>query len=168
MNSAPARVVAVLYTGPALRSGQVAIGAAPATAIRAAPCDGDVEADRDEWLAAGETRADCTYFAVFSLDRLVGHIFLHDRDDGRGETLIGYHLFRGVDRGRGTGTAALGLLRDWTLQHTSLERLVVITAETNLASRRAAEKAGFRFVGRPHEDPVGGRVYELRRNHAVD
>jgi hypothetical protein len=72
----------VLYTGPALRSGEVAIGAALATAIRAAPCDGDVEDDRDEWLAVGETRADCTYFAVFSLDRLVGHIFLHTEMTG--------------------------------------------------------------------------------------
>lgn len=153
----------MLHAGAALGAGEIAIAPPDVDEIRAALCDDDVAQERTDWLAICEGRPDSLYFSVHRNGQLVGQIFLHDRDDAKGESLVGYHLFRSGDRGGGIGTAALRLLRDWALEHTSLMRLVVITSEDNVASRRAAEKAGFRYVGRPHEDQQSGRVYEFRR-----
>lgn len=83
----------MLYSGPDLTRGEVSIKAPSAEEVRRAGCDEDVASDRDEWLAVGESQPDSVYFAVRHQGRLVGHIFLHDRDDNLAEALIGYHLF---------------------------------------------------------------------------
>lgn len=158
-----ATVTPVLYEGTPRRAGETSIEAPDPTVIRGAACDDDVSSERSEWLAVGEARSDSLYFSIVESGRLVGQIFLHDRDDSCGETLIGYHLFLAPDRGRGIGTAALGLLRDWCFENTTPKRLVAITSEDNLASRGAAENAGFVYVGRPREDKERGHVYEFRR-----
>lgn len=152
----------MLYEGTPRRAGETSIEAPDPTVIRGAACD-DVSSERSEWLAVGEARSDSLYFSVVESGRLVGQSFLHDRDDSCGETLIGCHLFPGTDRGRGIGTAALVLSRDWCFENTTLKRLVAITSEDNLASRGAAENAGLVYVGRPREDKERGRVYEFRR-----
>ncbi len=153
----------MVFAGDSRSDGAVAIGPTAAEEMLSVACDEQVAGDRAEWLMVAQSRSDCTFFGIRERGVVVGQIFLHDRDDDRSETLIGYHIFRSADRGRGIGTASLLLLRDWTMQQTALARLVVITSEANTASQRTAEKAGFRFIGRPHEDPVNGRVYEFLR-----
>jgi RimJ/RimL family protein N-acetyltransferase len=53
------------------------------------------------------------------------------------------------------GTQALKLLKVFVTNATNLRRLVLITSADNVASRRAAEKAGFLYAGPPQEDPTG-------------
>lgn len=60
---------------------------------------------------------------------------------------ISVHLRTEV-RGRGIGTQAQVLLRDYLLDHTRAERLQAVTDVQNVAEQRALEKAGFRQEGR--------------------
>jgi RimJ/RimL family protein N-acetyltransferase len=124
-------------------------------ALRAAGAGSDVAASVTRWLAEAEARDDVYYFAVCHADELVGQIFLHDIEPNAGEALVGYHLFRPGDRGRGIGARALALLLAFVRDHTALRRLIVITSADNVASRRVAEKNGFRYAGAPREDPDG-------------
>lgn len=107
-----------------------------------------------EWTKAAEERDDVVLFEIAVDGEPAGQIFLHDIDEQRGESLVGYHLLA-EHRRRGVGTEALGLLVDHVREETSLETLVIITSGDNMASRRIAEKAGFWLVGPPREDPTG-------------
>ena len=115
----------------------------------------DVEESVQEWLRRAKIERDIVYFSVEVGRQLAGQIFLHDIDEQSGEGLVGYHLFQPGWRGRGVGTQALKLLQRFVAAETSLKKLILITSAGNIASRRAAEKAGFAYVGSPHEDPTG-------------
>lgn len=57
-------------------------------------------------------------------------------------------------RNRGVATRALRLLADWALGDGGVRRLELVTDPDNVASRRVAEKAGFKQEGmRDHEPP---------------
>lgn len=107
------------------------------------------------WIEEALARDDIHYFAIERDGRLVGQILLHDANPDWTEALIAYHIFQRRDRGRGTGTAALTLLKDFIVAETHLRRVVAIASAENAASRRIAEKAGFRYAGAPREDPTG-------------
>jgi RimJ/RimL family protein N-acetyltransferase len=107
-----------------------------------------------EWTKAAEERDDVVLLEIAVDGKPVGQIFLHDIDEQRGESLVGYHLLA-EHRRRGIGTEALRLLIDYAREETSLETLVIITSGDNDASRRVAERAGFTLVGPPREDPDG-------------
>jgi RimJ/RimL family protein N-acetyltransferase len=143
----------VLHRGGPLVDGDVALRAPAPRAVRAAAAGSDVADSVAHWLTAAETRGDVYYFAVHDAGALVGQILLHDVDAG--EALVAYHLLRPVDRGHGIGTRALALLQAFVRERTALRRLVVITSADNTASRRVAEKNGFRHAGAPREDPSG-------------
>lgn len=51
-------------------------------------------------------------------------------------------------RGRGTGSQAQVLLRDYLLDHTLAERIQATTDVQNVAEQRALDKAGFTREGR--------------------
>jgi RimJ/RimL family protein N-acetyltransferase len=59
---------------------------------------------------------------------------------------LGYWV-RSLATGKGVATEATRLTRDWGFAHTDLERLEVLVAVGNLASRRVAEKAGAVYEG---------------------
>ncbi len=144
-----------LHSGTPYRVGNVALTAPDRQRIMAAPQDDDVRDAVTEWLSRAEKDQSIYYFAV-DVDHVpVGQIFLHDIDDETGEALVGYHLFAKRSRGHGIGTVALQLLKDFVADATGLSRLVLITSADNVASRRAAEKAGFVYVGAPREDRNG-------------
>ena len=95
---------------------------------------------------------------------LFGAIGVHrfgGEDDG---PEVGYWLKRDA-RGRGVATRALGLVTCWTRDELGV-RLLLQADVRNLASRRVAEKAGFRHVGEATAPPGCGdcetmAVYEL-------
>jgi|ERR1044072_1920219 RimJ/RimL family protein N-acetyltransferase len=60
---------------------------------------------------------------------------------------IGYIIFNPGDRGKGHLTEALKLFCKYLFKSKPIHRLQVQTEPGNLASRRAAEKAGFKFEG---------------------
>src|SRR5262245_44312381 len=59
---------------------------------------------------------------------------------------LGYWV-RSSATGKGVATAAVQLTRDWGFANTDLERLEVLVAVGNLASRRVAEKSGAVYEG---------------------
>ena len=145
----------MLHSGVPLVDDLVSLRAPEPRALRVAAAASDVAAPVARWLTQAETRGDVCYVAVHHAGELAGQILLHDIDDAAGEALVAYHLLRPGDRGRGVGTRALALLQAFVRDQTALRRLVVITSADNAASRRAAEKNGFRYAGAPREDPDG-------------
>jgi len=95
---------------------------------------------------------------------LLGAIGVHrfaGEDDG---PEVGYWLERG-ERGRGVATRALRLVSEWATRELGV-RLMLQADVRNTASRRVAEKAGFRYVGEARAPDGCGEcetmaVYEL-------
>jgi RimJ/RimL family protein N-acetyltransferase len=75
---------------------------------------------------------------------VIGSISLRDRGDGIGE--VGY-LTAPAARGQGVATAALRLMVGWGFAELGLERIEWQAKVGNAASRRVAERAGFRVEG---------------------
>ncbi|MGH3148987.1 MAG: GNAT family N-acetyltransferase [Rubrobacter sp.] len=117
-------------------------------------------AGKTRWFAEARRREDVCLFPVYAGGALVGEIFLHDQDEGSGESLVGYHIFEPALRGRGTGTKALTLLKRFVAERTGLRRLVIITSRDNRASQALARRCGFTHTGAPREDPENGMVFE--------
>ena len=112
------------------------------------------------WFFEVPRRDNACYFSVYVGRELVGQIFLHGIDTDRGESLVGYHVFEPRQRGRGTETKALTLLKRFAAERTGLRRLVIITSRDNLASQALARKCGFVLTGTSREDPENGLVFE--------
>lgn len=113
------------------------------------------------WLAGAEAR-----FAVVDAasDEYTGSVGLRVSVPAFRVGEIGYGLRPGW-RGRGYTTRALRLVSRWAFERTALVRLELGTAVGNVASQRAAERAGFRREGvaaqrLPTSD--GGRTDEVR------
>lgn len=93
-----------------------------------------------QWAAQGDT------------DVLLGHVGFSELD---GEVEVGYAIAESA-RGRGYGAQALSAACAWATQAFGLDRIVAVTAQANVSSRRTLERAGFawerdetmRFQGR--------------------
>ena len=121
-------------------------------------------ADRDELLTAEQSRApsfftvagqleritrtwpdhNCLGFVAVVLDQVVGLLLLEDIADG--SATVGYYIASAA-RGRGVATAAVRALVQVAQQDLGLLRLVADIDPGNVASRRVAERNGFRAVG---------------------
>jgi RimJ/RimL family protein N-acetyltransferase len=145
----------MLYSGLPLAEDTVALVAPALAALPVMSCADDVRSAVQEWSSRAETEHGVLYFWIQVGVEPVGQIFLHDIDEQAREALVGYHLFQQAWRGHGVGSRALVLLQHYVMKETTLGRLVLITSGDNIASRRAAEKAGFRATGSPREDPTG-------------
>jgi RimJ/RimL family protein N-acetyltransferase len=111
------------------------------------------------WADRALSDSSMVFFGIFRDQALVGQIFLHDRDEERGEALVGYHVFGAAQRGSGTGTAALRLMQRYVVEQLTMKRIIVITSTDNCASQRLAVRCGFALAGAPKEDP-DGLLYE--------
>jgi RimJ/RimL family protein N-acetyltransferase len=91
--------------------------------------------------------------------RLLGVVGLRvDEPHSIGE--LGYWV-AAPERGRGVVTRALRLVSGWALEELGLGRLQILVHPENGASRRAAERAGFRAEGRL-------RAYRVLKGRRVD
>jgi ribosomal-protein-alanine N-acetyltransferase len=79
--------------------------------------------------------------------RKLGHIFYFKVDPFRKIHEIGYNIFRPDDRGHGTMSEALRIFSAYLFEIKPLSRLQVLVAAGNVASRRVAEKCGYRHEG---------------------
>ena len=117
-------------------------------------------ADENEaraWLGERTWRADGPWRFVIAdagSNELLGYIGVR-LVDRNGQ--IGYWV-RQEARGRGVATRALRLVSRWALETAGFDRVQLLVEPGNEASRRVAEKAGFREEGvlRRYVD-VGGR-----------
>lgn len=60
---------------------------------------------------------------------------------------VGYHVFDPDRRGQGIASEAVGLLVDWLFSTKRIGRVQLAAMPENTASKRVAEKNGFRFEG---------------------
>ncbi len=131
-------------------------------------------ADRDQVLAAEPSPApsfftvagqleritrtwpdhDCLGFVAAIGDQVVGLLLLEDVADR--SAIIGYYVSSAA-RGRGVATAAVGALVQVAQQDVGLLRLVADIDPGNGASRRVAERNGFRAVG---SVVIGGATFD--------
>jgi RimJ/RimL family protein N-acetyltransferase len=80
-------------------------------------------------------------------DRLVGHIEFFQTVSYLDEYEIAYQIYEGADRGKGYITEAVNLLVGYLFGLLKMNRVRLIIHPDNLASRRVAEKCGFRHEG---------------------
>lgn len=100
-------------------------------------------------------------------DEALGNVALFEFDgpDDAGTAQVGYWAHPEA-RGRGVMSAAVALAADWSMRGTAdgglgLRRLFLLTAASNTASRRVAERAGFVHVGTERSAaPVGDGGYD--------
>jgi RimJ/RimL family protein N-acetyltransferase len=107
-------------------------------------------ADGEEWVGDAERKWREERWANFAAEdaatgALVGSCGLRvETQHERGE--IGYLVHRD-HRGRGVATACVALLSDWALDELGLGRIEIRADVRNVASRRTAVAAGYRYEG---------------------
>jgi RimJ/RimL family protein N-acetyltransferase len=142
-----------MHNGMTFTKGNVSIAAPNCKAVAAANCGNPWDAEWRIWREQAALQDDIYYFTIHCKDVLVGEIFLHDINLDTRESLLGYRIFSLSNRGQGVGSKALRLLQEFVANETELGRLVIITAEDNIPSRRMAEHCGFELAGSSWEDP---------------
>lgn len=150
-----------MHRGERYSRGDVSLAAPNSKAVEAANRGNAEDAEWSQWRERAAIQDDIYYFAIHLNDDLVGELFLHDTNPDSKEALIGYRVFSESNRGKGIGRQALHLLQDFVANETALKRLVIITAEDNVPSRRMAEHCGFDLVGSARED-ARFMVYEWK------
>lgn len=107
-------------------------------------------ADGEQWVGDAERKWREEHWANFAAEdaatgRLVASCGLQvEPQHARGE--IGYFVHREW-RGRGVGKACVAMLSDWGLDALGLGRIEIRADVRNIASRRTAAGAGYRFEG---------------------
>ena len=139
------------YNGPVISRGGVSLVKPSRSRFARALREAELTDEQKSWFERAKHDDACFFFAVCRSNVLVGQAFFHDADWSKHEALVGYHIFRADQRGKGSGTAALTLLCEYGAQHLALQRLVAITGTENRASRGIASRVGFRDVGRARE-----------------
>ncbi len=76
---------------------------------------------------------------------------------------IGYLIFDEQARNKGYATEAVGLLANYLFSSRKINRLQLAIAQGNLASRRIAEKNGFRLEG-----VLRGALFHGGKNHDLE
>ncbi len=105
-------------------------------------------ADAREWIAQTLSRRPPSSFAIATPAEVIGGIGLELQRDPRIRTAeLGYWLAE-PHWGRGIGTRAVSCFRQQAFEVFDLVRIYARVFETNPASARVLEKAGFRFEGR--------------------
>jgi RimJ/RimL family protein N-acetyltransferase len=115
-------------------------------------------------------KSDSEYgFGVFDAEsgRFLGGVGLNFINRVHNCANLGYWV-RTSAAGRGVASRAARLAARFGLEEIGLQRIEILAAVDNLASQRAAEKAGARLEGidlrkrlRSHNQPVDARLYSL-------
>jgi RimJ/RimL family protein N-acetyltransferase len=84
--------------------------------------------------------------------RVVGSFGLMEIDQQRGYGEIGYWVAAEA-RGRGLATRGTRLLHEWATGSLGLTKLEILPHEDNTASRKVAERAGYRDTGELRRQP---------------
>ena len=92
-------------------------------------------------------------------DRMLGVVVYFDVNYMDGFE-IGYHLFDPAARNRGVMGEAVPMAMDYLFSHHKINRMQVVIAPENEASKRLALKCGFSFEG-----TLRGNVFHHGRNH---
>jgi [ribosomal protein S5]-alanine N-acetyltransferase len=116
-----------------------------------------------DWIKHATSQEPRTNFAIVdNVDHVIGGIGLElERDIYRVSAEIGYWLGREW-WGQGIATRAVRAMTDWAFNTFTLERIQAGIFETNPASGRVLEKAGYLLEGRLRRKVIKeGRVRDL-------
>ena len=115
---------------------------------------------RKEFAETGFLGAKRGRFLVTDFDdRMLGVVVYFDVNYMDGFE-IGYHLFDPAARNRGVMGEAVPMAMDYLFSHHKINRMQVVIAPENEASKRLALKCGFSFEG-----TLRGNVFHHGRNH---
>jgi len=117
-----------------------------------------------EWIErcrkAWAERSEFNFIIADPAGRILGVCGLNKLDGPHHAANLGYWV-RTSDTGRGVASAAVRLLVAFAFRETDLERLEIVAALENLASRRVAEKSGAIPEGISHSRlSVHGRMHD--------
>jgi RimJ/RimL family protein N-acetyltransferase len=96
-------------------------------------------------------------------NEIIGHIEFFKTVNYLSEYELSYILYKKESRGRGAMTDAVNLMVRYLFETKSINRLRLVIHPENAASRRIAEKCGFR-----HEGTARGAWYNKGRHHDVE
>ena len=94
---------------------------------------------------------------------VLGHIEFYKTVNYLDEFEFSYHLYETKARGRGATSEAVTLLTRYLFETRQVNRIRLVIHPGNAASRRVAEKCGFR-----HEGTARGAWYNRGRHHDVE
>jgi len=100
---------------------------------------------------------------VANHDEIIGHIEFFKTVHYLSEYELSYILYTKESRGRGAMTDAVNLMVRYLFETTPINRIRLVIHPDNAASRRLAEKCGFR-----HEGTARGAWYNKGRHHDVE
>lgn len=96
-------------------------------------------------------------------DDILGHIEYFPTVGYMDELEIGYHIYSHEYAGKGVATDALRLMTGYLFDRTKYNRIRLIIHPENSASRRVAEKCGYKFEG-----VARGAWFHRGRNHDIE
>ena len=100
---------------------------------------------------------------VSSVDEMWGHIEFFKTVNYLDEYELSYHVYDSEHRGQGITTEAVTLLIRYLFETKRVNRIRLVIHPNNQASRRLAEKCGFK-----HEGTARGAWYNKGRHHDVE
>ena len=96
-------------------------------------------------------------------DAILGHIEFFKTVNYLDEFELSYQIYATENRGKGAASEAVGLLVSYLFETKRVNRIRLVIHPGNAASRRLAEKCGFR-----HEGTARGAWYNAGRHHDVE
>jgi ribosomal-protein-alanine N-acetyltransferase len=109
------------------------------------------------------TKDDGMLVMVSSTDQIIGHIEFFRTVNYLDEYELSYQVYAPEHRGKGAATEAVNLLVRYLFETRPVNRIRLIIQSDNRASRRLADKCGFR-----HEGTARGAWYHRGRHHDVE
>lgn len=100
---------------------------------------------------------------VSSDDEMLGHIEFFKTVNYLDEYELSYQIYTPEQRGKGVTTEAVNLLVRYLFETKPVNRIRLVIHPDNLASRRVAEKCGFK-----HEGTARGAWYNKGTHHDVE
>ncbi len=109
------------------------------------------------------TKEEGTLVMVSPKDEIHGHIEFFKTVNYLDEFELSYQVYAAEQRGKGIATEAVSLLVHYLFETKRVNRIRLVIHPENLASRRLAEKCGFR-----HEGTARGAWYNQGRHQDVE
>jgi diamine N-acetyltransferase len=105
--------------------------------------------EHQRWYESAVSRSDAVFFSVVTeQDEYLGNVWLWGVHPVHRTAELRILLGPDAARGRGYGTQSCRLLLDFAFRQLNLNKVYLYVLESNVAARRAFEKAGFTEEGR--------------------
>jgi RimJ/RimL family protein N-acetyltransferase len=109
------------------------------------------------------TKEDGSLLVIGKNDEILGHIEFFKTVNYLDEYELSYLVYSTEHRGQGVMTEAVNLFVRYLFESKKINRIRLVIHPENAASRRLAEKCGFR-----HEGTARGAWYNRGKNHDVE